>query len=83
MREIVNAVLYQGRTVPVGLSPARPAAEERDLLLPRRPWRDDGTHDAANTHDNAAGVVLLDQVAEQAGGAVRKAVLTRGLGSKT
>ena len=30
---------------------------------------------AANTHDNAAGIVLLDQVAEHAGGTVRKALV--------
>jgi len=33
---------------------------------------------AANTHDNAAGIVLLDQVAEQAGGTVRKALVDQG-----
>ena len=34
---------------------------------------------AANTHDNAAGIVLLDQVAEHAGGTVRKAPGRPGL----
>lgn len=29
---------------------------------------------AASTHDNAAGIILLDQVAEHAGGTVRKAL---------
>lgn len=33
---------------------------------------------AANTHDNAAGVVLLDQVAEHTGGTVRKALVDQG-----
>ncbi|MFD8748118.1 IS5 family transposase [Streptomyces sp. NPDC059616] len=33
---------------------------------------------AANTHDNAAGIVLLDQVAEHAGGTVRKALVDQG-----
>ncbi|MET7370300.1 IS5 family transposase [Streptomyces sp. NPDC005566] len=33
---------------------------------------------AANTHDNAAGIVLLDQVAEQAGGSVRRALVDQG-----
>lgn len=37
MREIVNAILYQDRTgCQWGLLPARPAAEERDVLLLRR-----------------------------------------------
>jgi transposase len=36
MREIVNAILIPGADrLPVGLSPARPAAEERDVLLLR------------------------------------------------
>jgi hypothetical protein len=30
---------------------------------------------AANTHDNAAGIILLDQVAEHAGGSVRKVLV--------
>jgi hypothetical protein len=33
---------------------------------------------AANIHDNAAGIVLLDQGAEQAGGTVRKALVDQG-----
>jgi hypothetical protein len=33
---------------------------------------------AANTHDNAAGITLLDQVAEHAGGTVRKALVDQG-----
>jgi transposase len=33
---------------------------------------------AANTHDNAAGIILLDQVAEHAGGTVRKALVDQG-----
>ncbi len=33
---------------------------------------------AANTHDNAAGILLLDQVAEHAGGSVRKALVDQG-----
>jgi transposase len=33
---------------------------------------------AANTHDNAAGIVLLDQVAEHADGNVRKALADQG-----
>lgn len=33
---------------------------------------------AANTHDNAAGIVLLDQVAEHAGTSVRKALVDQG-----
>ncbi|WP_254398458.1 transposase, partial [Streptomyces sp. AC558_RSS880] len=33
---------------------------------------------AANTHDNAAGIILLDQVAEHAGGSVRKALADQG-----
>jgi hypothetical protein len=33
---------------------------------------------AANTHDNAAGVTLLDQVAEHAGGTVRKVLVDQG-----
>ncbi len=33
---------------------------------------------AANTHDNAAGIVLLDQVAEHTGGTVRKALVDKG-----
>ncbi len=33
---------------------------------------------AASTHDNAAGITLLDQVAENAGGAVRKALVDQG-----
>lgn len=33
---------------------------------------------AASTHDNAAGIALLDQVAEHAGGTVRKALVDRG-----
>jgi transposase len=33
---------------------------------------------AANTHDNAAGTILLDQVAEHAGGTVRKALVDQG-----
>ncbi|MDN3284853.1 transposase [Streptomyces thermocarboxydus] len=37
LREIVNAILYQGRTgCQWACLPARPAAEERDLLLLRR-----------------------------------------------
>jgi len=33
---------------------------------------------AANTHDNAAGIILLDQVAEHADGSVRKALVDQG-----
>ncbi|HJD80904.1 IS5 family transposase [Kitasatospora aureofaciens] len=33
---------------------------------------------AANTHDNAAGIALLDQVAEHTGGTVRKALVDQG-----
>ncbi|MEU2834702.1 IS5 family transposase [Streptomyces lavendulae] len=33
---------------------------------------------AANTHDNTAGIILLDQVAEHAGGTVRKALVDQG-----
>lgn len=33
---------------------------------------------AANTHDNAAGTILLDQVAERTGGTVRKALVDQG-----
>lgn len=33
---------------------------------------------AANTHDNAAGIVLLDQGVEHAGGTVRKALVDQG-----
>ncbi|MGW3108733.1 transposase [Streptomyces sp. NPDC001100] len=33
---------------------------------------------SANTPDNAAGIVLLDRVAEQAGGTVRKALVDHG-----
>ena len=33
---------------------------------------------AANSHDNAAGNLLLDQVAERAGGTVRKALVDQG-----
>lgn len=33
---------------------------------------------AANTHDNAAGIALLDQVAERTGGIVRKALVDQG-----
>lgn len=33
---------------------------------------------AANTHDNAAGIALLDQVAEHTGGIVRKALVDQG-----
>ncbi|MBB5130310.1 hypothetical protein FHS32_007109 [Streptomyces albaduncus] len=33
---------------------------------------------SANTHDNAAGVVLLDQVAEHAGGSVREVLVDQG-----
>lgn len=33
---------------------------------------------AANTHDNAAGIILLDQVAEHAGKTVRKALVDQG-----
>jgi transposase len=33
---------------------------------------------AANTHDNAAGITLLDQVAKHAGGTVRKALVDQG-----
>lgn len=33
---------------------------------------------AANTHDNAAGLALLDQVAENAGGTVEKALVDHG-----
>jgi hypothetical protein len=33
---------------------------------------------AANTHDNAAGIVLLDQVAEYTAGTVRKALVDQG-----
>ncbi|MER7512133.1 IS5 family transposase [Streptomyces lavendulae] len=33
---------------------------------------------AANTHDNAAGIALLDQVAEHADGTVRKALVDQG-----
>ncbi|MYT32081.1 IS5 family transposase [Streptomyces sp. MspMP-M5] len=33
---------------------------------------------AASTHDNAAGIALLDQVAEHAGGTVRKALVDQG-----
>ncbi len=33
---------------------------------------------SANTHDNAAGIILLDQVAEHAGGSVRKALVDQG-----
>lgn len=33
---------------------------------------------AANTHDNAAGIILLDQVAGHAGGTVRKALVDQG-----
>lgn len=31
-----------------------------------------------NTHDNTAGIILLDQVAEHAGGTVRKALVDQG-----
>jgi hypothetical protein len=37
---------------------------------------------AANTHDNAAGIILLDQVAEYAGGSVRKALVDQGFKNK-
>jgi transposase len=33
---------------------------------------------AANTHDNAAGIALLDQVTEHANGTVRKALVDQG-----
>jgi transposase len=33
---------------------------------------------AANTHDNTAGIILLDQVAEHAGDTVRKALVDQG-----
>jgi transposase len=33
---------------------------------------------AASTHDNAAGIALLDQVAQHAGGSVRKALVDQG-----
>jgi transposase len=33
---------------------------------------------AANTHDNAVGIALLDQVAEHAAGTVRKALVDQG-----
>lgn len=33
---------------------------------------------AANTHDNAAGIALLDQVAEHTGGMVEKALVDQG-----
>jgi transposase len=33
---------------------------------------------AANTHDNAAGTILLDQVTEHTGGTVRKALVDQG-----
>lgn len=33
---------------------------------------------AASTHDNAAGITLLDQVAEHTGGTVRKALVDQG-----
>lgn len=33
---------------------------------------------AADTHDNAAGVALLDQVAEHTGGTVRKVLVDQG-----
>lgn len=33
---------------------------------------------AANTHDDAAGIVLLDQVAERTGGTVREALVDQG-----
>ena len=33
---------------------------------------------AANTHDNAAGIALLDQVAEHTGGTVKKALVDQG-----
>lgn len=33
---------------------------------------------AANTHDNAAGIVPLDQVAEHTGGTVRKSLADQG-----
>ena len=33
---------------------------------------------AANTHDNAAGIALLDQVAEHTGGTVQKALVDQG-----
>nr|WP_189261247.1 hypothetical protein [Streptomyces fuscichromogenes] len=34
---------------------------------------------AANTHDNTAGIILLDQVAGHAGGVVRKALVDQGV----
>lgn len=34
---------------------------------------------AANTHDNAAGIILLDQVTEHTRGTVRKALVDQGL----
>ncbi|WP_374772567.1 IS5 family transposase [Streptomyces sp. NBC_01310] len=37
---------------------------------------------AANTHDNTAGMALLDQVAENAGGTVRKALVDQGFKSR-
>ncbi len=33
---------------------------------------------AANTHDNAVGIMLLDQVADHVGGTVRKALVDQG-----
>jgi transposase len=33
---------------------------------------------SANTHDNAAGIILLDQVTEHADGSVRKALVDQG-----
>lgn len=37
---------------------------------------------SANTHDNAAGIILLDQVAEHAGGSVRKVLVDQGFKNK-
>ncbi|MEW2437810.1 IS5 family transposase [Streptomyces caniferus] len=37
---------------------------------------------AANTHDDAAGIILLDQVAEHVGGTVRKALVDQGFKSQ-
>jgi hypothetical protein len=36
----------------------------------------------ANTHDNAAGIILLNQVAEHAGGSVRRVLVHQGFKNK-
>lgn len=85
MREIVNAILYQGRTgCQLACIPHDPPPESATYYY-FAAWRDDRTGQviavavlAASTHDNAADIVLLDQAVDRTGHSVRKALIDQG-----